>query len=85
MAPRVAIIIYSMYGHIGKLAESVKAGVEKAGGSTKIYQIAETLDAEVLAKMGANKPNYPELKPEELVNYDAFFGRYSGTGPVVSG
>ncbi|CAE6422551.1 unnamed protein product [Rhizoctonia solani] len=72
MAPRVAIIIYSMYGHIGKLAESVKAGVEKAGGNTQIYQIAETLDAEVLAKMGANKPNYPEFKPEELVNYDAF-------------
>jgi NAD(P)H dehydrogenase (quinone) len=37
-----------------------------------IDRIAETLDAEVLAKMGANKPNYPEFKPEELVNYDAF-------------
>ncbi|MCV2423793.1 NAD(P)H:quinone oxidoreductase, partial [Paucibacter sp. DJ4R-1] len=72
MAPRVAIVIYSMYGHIGKLAEHVKTGVASAGGSAEIFQIAETLPAEVLTKMGANKPDYPELDPANLVNYDAF-------------
>ncbi|CAE6408209.1 unnamed protein product [Rhizoctonia solani] len=72
MAPRVAIVIYSMYGHIAKLAESVKNGLESAGGSAKIYQIEETLPAEVLAKMGANKPNYEVFDPNNLVNYDAF-------------
>ncbi|KAL5641305.1 hypothetical protein ACGC1H_001704 [Rhizoctonia solani] len=72
MAPRVAIVIYSMYGHIGKLAEHVKTGVASAGGSAEIFQIAETLPAEVLTKMGANKPSYPELDPANLVNYDAF-------------
>ncbi|CUA76697.1 Protoplast secreted protein 2 [Rhizoctonia solani] len=72
MAPRVAIIIYSMYGHIGKLAEHVKAGVVSAGGSTDIFQIAETLPNEVLVKMHANKPDYPVFEPAKLVDYDAF-------------
>lgn len=38
MAPRVAIVIYSMYGHIATLAEAEKAGIESAGGSVDIYQ-----------------------------------------------
>ncbi|TFK78458.1 hypothetical protein K466DRAFT_668433 [Polyporus arcularius HHB13444] len=38
MSPKVAIIIYSMYGHIAKLAESVKKGIEASGGSATIYQ-----------------------------------------------
>ncbi|GJE84437.1 1,4-benzoquinone reductase [Phanerochaete sordida] len=72
-APRVAIVIYSMYGHIAKLAEAVKTGVESAGGTTSIYQIAETLPEEVLAKMHAPaKPNYPVMAPSDLPNYDAF-------------
>jgi NAD(P)H dehydrogenase (quinone) len=62
-----------MYGHIAKLAESVKSGVESAGGSTTIYQIAETLPDEVLTKMHAPpKPSYPIITPNELVNFDAF-------------
>lgn len=72
-SPKVAIIIYSMYGHIAKMAESVKSGVESAGGSTTIYQIAETLPDEVLAKMHAPaKPSYPIITPSELANFDAF-------------
>ncbi|KAG2155179.1 flavoprotein-like protein [Suillus bovinus] len=73
MSPKVAIIIYSMYGHITKMAESVKSGIESAGGSTTIYQIAETLPEEVLTKMYAPaKPSYPILNPSELANFDAF-------------
>ncbi|KAH8076001.1 NADH-quinone oxidoreductase [Cristinia sonorae] len=72
-APRIAIIIYSMYGHIGKLAESVKAGIIEAGGDATIHQIAETLPQEVLAKMHAPpKPDYPVIEPKDLVNFDAF-------------
>ncbi|EKM59381.1 uncharacterized protein PHACADRAFT_114036 [Phanerochaete carnosa HHB-10118-sp] len=72
-APRVAIVIYSMYGHIAKLAEAVKAGVESAGGTTTIYQIAETLPDEVLAKMHAPpKPSYPILPAADLPSFDAF-------------
>ncbi|KAH8107640.1 flavoprotein-like protein [Cristinia sonorae] len=73
MAPKVAIIIYSMYGHIAKLAESVKAGVVEAGGTATILQVAETLPQDVLTKMGAPaKPDYPVIEPDQLVDYDAF-------------
>ncbi|EKM56977.1 uncharacterized protein PHACADRAFT_254412 [Phanerochaete carnosa HHB-10118-sp] len=72
-SPRVAIIIYSMYGHVAKLAEAEKAGIEQAGGSATIFQIAETLPDEVLAKMHAPaKPNYPVLNADQLTQYDAF-------------
>ncbi|KAK9482627.1 flavoprotein-like protein [Lipomyces starkeyi] len=46
MASKVAIIIYSVYGHIAQMAEAEKAGIEKAGGSATIYQIPETLSDE---------------------------------------
>jgi len=55
------------------MAESVKGGIESAGGSAVIYQIAETLPAEVLTKMYAPaKPSYPIITPAELANFDAF-------------
>jgi len=74
MAPKVAIVIYSMYGHIAKVAESVKAGVEAAGGTTEILQLEETLPQEVLTKMYAPaKPNYRVISdPKDLLEYDAF-------------
>jgi len=72
-APRVAIVIYSLYGHITKLALAEKAGIESAGGSAKIYQVAETLPQEVLNKMHAPpKPDYEIITPEILASYDAF-------------
>ncbi|PYH99996.1 flavo protein WrbA [Aspergillus ellipticus CBS 707.79] len=72
MAPKVAIVFYSMYGHIQKLAEAEKKGVEAAGGSADIYQIPETLSEEVLAKMHAPpKSSYPVAEPKTLLEYDA--------------
>jgi hypothetical protein len=38
MAPRIAIIYYSTYGHIEKLAAAQQKGIEKAGGSAIIFQ-----------------------------------------------
>jgi NAD(P)H dehydrogenase (quinone) len=38
MAPKVAIIIYSMYGHIAQLAEAEKKGIEAVGGTADLYQ-----------------------------------------------
>lgn len=71
--PKVAIIIYSMYGHIAKLAEAEKAGIEEAGGQATIYQIAETLPKEVLEALHAPaKPDYPVFAPSELPKFDAF-------------
>ncbi|RPD65311.1 flavo protein WrbA [Lentinus tigrinus ALCF2SS1-7] len=71
--PKVAIVIYSMYGHIATLAESVKKGVEASGGSVTIYQIAETLSPEILTKMHAPpKADYAVLAPGDLAQFDAF-------------
>ncbi len=64
-----------MYGHIRKLAEAEKAGIEKAGGTADVYQVAETLSEDVLAKMHAPpKPtDVPVLEdPSVLEQYDAF-------------
>jgi NAD(P)H dehydrogenase (quinone) len=74
MAPRIAIVIYSMYGHIATMAEAVKEGIVKAGGSADILQVPETLPQEVLTKMYAPpKPDYPVTDAKNLAeNYDAF-------------
>ncbi|RAH70791.1 putative NADH-quinone oxidoreductase Pst2 [Aspergillus aculeatinus CBS 121060] len=72
MAPKIAIVFYSMYGHIQQLAEAEKKGIEAAGGSADIYQVAETLPEEVLAKMHAPpKSSYPIVEPKTLLEYDA--------------
>ncbi|RAH74047.1 flavoprotein WrbA [Aspergillus aculeatinus CBS 121060] len=73
MAPRIAIVYYSMYGHIEKLAQAELKGIQSAGGTADLYQIQETLPSEVLAKMHAPpKSSVPILeKPEQLLDYDA--------------
>ncbi|KAJ5807934.1 NADH-quinone oxidoreductase [Penicillium riverlandense] len=72
MAPKVAIVFYSMYGHIAKLAEAEKKGIESAGGKVDLFQVAETLSDEVLAKMHAPpKSSYPVAEPSTLLEYDA--------------
>ncbi|PYI17045.1 flavo protein WrbA [Aspergillus japonicus CBS 114.51] len=73
MAPRIAIVYYSMYGHIEKLAQAELKGIQSAGGTADLYQIRETLPPEVLTKMHAPpKSSVPVLeKPEQLLDYDA--------------
>ncbi|PPR00249.1 hypothetical protein CVT24_005017 [Panaeolus cyanescens] len=72
-SPRIAIVIYSMYGHIAKMAEAVKAGIASKGGDATIYQIPETLSPEILTKMHAPaKPEYPIATPDTLTNYDGY-------------
>lgn len=64
-----------MYGHIQQLAEAEKKGIEAAGGTCDLYQVAETLPQEVLEKMYAPpKPTgIPVLEdPATLEQYDAF-------------
>jgi len=75
MAPKIAIVYYSMYGHIKQLAEAEKKGIEAAGGSVTVYQVEETLSEEVLGKMYAppKDSSIPVLSdPKELLQYDAF-------------
>ncbi|EKM56835.1 uncharacterized protein PHACADRAFT_141788 [Phanerochaete carnosa HHB-10118-sp] len=69
MPAKIAIVIYSMHGHIAKS----KAGVEGAGGAATIYRAPETLPQEILEKMCAPaKPAYPVIAPDELIQFDGF-------------
>ncbi|KAF8959644.1 NADH:quinone oxidoreductase [Flammula alnicola] len=71
--PRIAIIIYSLYGHIAKMAEGVQAGITSKGAHADIYQVSETLPPEVLVKMHAPpKQDYPIATVATLTEYDAF-------------
>jgi len=73
MAPKVAIVFYSMYGHIKALAEAEQAGLKKAGIEADLFQIPETLPQEVLTKMHAPpKSDYPTIDAKTLESYDAF-------------
>ncbi|KAI5459534.1 minor allergen Alt a 7 [Mariannaea sp. PMI_226] len=63
-----------MYTHVRTLALAEKKGVEKAGGTADLFQIAETLPSEVLGKMGAPpKPTDAQVlsDPAVLEEYDA--------------
>ncbi|KAF1840614.1 benzoquinone reductase [Cucurbitaria berberidis CBS 394.84] len=53
MAPKIAIVYYSMYGHIKQLADAELKGIKEAGGDAELFQVAETLSDDVLAKMHA--------------------------------
>ncbi|KAK0387150.1 hypothetical protein NLU13_5463 [Sarocladium strictum] len=74
MAPKIAIVYYSMYGHIKALAEAEKKGIEAAGGSADLYQVKETLPDEVLTKMHAppKAADVPVIDAAKLAEYDAF-------------
>ncbi|KAF2682703.1 benzoquinone reductase [Lentithecium fluviatile CBS 122367] len=75
MAPKIAIVYYSMYGHIKQLAEAEKKGAEEAGATVKLFQVEETLPSEVLSKMYAPpKPTDVETitDPTVLEEYDGF-------------
>eukprot|EP00930_Biecheleria_cincta_P050525 TRINITY_DN356_c0_g2_i1.p1 TRINITY_DN356_c0_g2~~TRINITY_DN356_c0_g2_i1.p1 ORF type:complete len:476 (+),score=100.40 TRINITY_DN356_c0_g2_i1:132-1559(+) len=88
-SPAVAIIIYSMYGHILSVAKQVKAGLEAAGVSADLFQVPETLSEAVLEAMNAPpKPDIMTLTHDfvnQLPHYDGFifgmptrFGRPCG-------
>jgi NAD(P)H dehydrogenase (quinone) len=50
---KINVIFYSMYGHIYKMAEAVAEGAKQVGGAeVKLLQVAETLPADLVAKLG---------------------------------
>jgi len=68
---KIAIVIYSMYGHVAILAEAEKKGIEAAGGEVDLFQVPETLPDEVLTKMhAAPKREYAIATADTLRNYD---------------
>ncbi|XBW38443.1 hypothetical protein QEN19_004031 [Hanseniaspora menglaensis] len=86
MAIKIAIIIYSMYGHIATLAEAEKRGIEESSPDAEvtIFQVQETLSDEILAKMHApQKKDYPIIQAADLPTFDGFlFGFATRFGNV---
>lgn len=73
MAPKTAIIYYSLYHHIATLAKEAKVGVEKAGGVADLFQVSETLPDPLLKQLKAPpKLDHPIADLNTLKNYDAF-------------
>lgn len=73
MAPRTAIITYSLYHHIHKLALAQQEGIIAAGGVADIFKVAETLPESLVQKLGGvPRPEVPEATPDTLKQYDAF-------------
>jgi NAD(P)H dehydrogenase (quinone) len=53
---KVNIVFYSLYGHIYRMAEAVAEGArEVKGAEASLYQVPETLSADIMAKMGATQ------------------------------
>ncbi|KAG7192569.1 uncharacterized protein KQ657_001669 [Scheffersomyces spartinae] len=84
---KVAVVVYSTWGHIYSLADKVVEGIKSTGAEVELLQVAETLSEEVLTAMHAppKRKDIPVLNPEELPKYDAFvfgFPTRFGAGPA---
>ena len=56
MATKIQVIFYSMYGHIHQMAEAIAEGAASVPGTeVGIYQVAELVPDEALARTGADK------------------------------
>ena len=53
MSVEIQVIFHSLYGHVYRLAEAIAEGARELDDVEAIvFQVAETLPAEVLEKMG---------------------------------
>jgi len=74
---KIFVVFYSLYGHIFRMAESVKEGASQVeGADVQLYRVPETLSQEVLGKMGAieaqkGMAHIPICKVEDLATADA--------------
>lgn len=91
MAVRIQIIFHSLYGHTWKLAEAIAEGARAMpGAEVKLFQVAETLPAEVLDKMHATAAkqafaHIPLASPAQLTEADAIiFGLPTRYGSVTA-
>lgn len=76
---KIAIVYYSLYGHVATMAHAVKKGVEAAGAVCDVYQVRETLPEEVLGKMHAPpKRDDPIMEADMMTEYDGFIFGLSG-------
>jgi NAD(P)H dehydrogenase (quinone) len=88
MTTKIHVIFYSTYGHTHALADAVAQGCREVQGvEAELFQVAETLTAEVLSKMGAGEAkkqfgHIPVADPKKLGEADGIIlgspTRYGG-------
>ena len=88
---KVHVIFYSTYGHVYKMAEAVVEGARSmAGAEVSLFQVAELMPPEALAKMGADKArqafaHVPIADPKNLADADAIiFGTPTRFGNMAA-
>ncbi|HEX3152055.1 MAG TPA: NAD(P)H:quinone oxidoreductase [Gemmataceae bacterium] len=88
---KIHVIFYSTYGHVFRMAEAVAEGAKQvAGADVSLFQVAELLPPEALAKMGADKAKQafaqiPTADPKNLADADAIiFGTPTRFGNMAA-
>ena len=84
---KIAILEYSLYGHINQLSRSIKKGIESVGVEVEHLRCAETLPSEVLEQMHAPpKPeDVRELTPANVNELEGFDGIMFGVSARYGG
>ncbi|CAE6345566.1 unnamed protein product [Rhizoctonia solani] len=86
MAVKIAVIFYSLYGHIGQIAQEVKKGIESEGVEVTLFQVQVQVPTlienqiltnillQILTKLGAPPRNteIPTITPDDLKEFDGF-------------
>lgn len=73
---KVAVVFYSMYGHVYRMAEAVGEGARAAGADVALFQVPELVPDAALERTGAKAAraafaHVPVMQPDQLVEYDA--------------
>ena len=84
---KIAILEYSLYGHINQLSRSIKKGIESVGVEVEHLRCAETLPSELLEQMHAPpKPeDVRELTPTDANELEGFDGIMFGVSARYGG
>jgi NAD(P)H:quinone oxidoreductase type IV len=88
---KVHVIFYSTYGHVYRMAEAVAEGARSvAGADVSLFQVAELMPTETLARIGADKArqafaHVPVADPKDLAVPDAvIFGTPTRFGNMAA-
>ena len=84
---KIAILEYSLYGHINQLSRSIKKGIESVGVEVEHLRCAETLPSEILERMHVPpKPeDVRELTPADVNELEGFDGIMFGVSARYGG
>ena len=84
---KIAILEYSLYGHINQLSRSIKKGIESVGVEVEHLRCAETLPSEILEQMHVPpKPeDVRELTPADVNELEGFDGIMFGVSARYGG